>query len=65
LNTLFLLRTAVRSAYQALSRNPDKLDQQALEAYLSQSLSIADLENRERQWMSSRNSGNGFFPAPN
>jgi hypothetical protein len=58
------LRTALRSAYQAFSRNSDKLDQQAFEAYLSQSVSISDLENRERQWMSSRNSGNTFFPSP-
>jgi hypothetical protein len=65
LNTLFLLRNALRSAYQALTCNPDKREQQALEAYLSQSLSIADLENRERQWMNSRNTGNAFVPTSN
>ncbi len=60
LNTLYFLQTALHSAYQAFGRNSDKREQQALEAYFSQSLSMADLENRERQWMSSHNSGNAF-----
>ena len=65
MNTLFFLWTSLCSACRAFSRNSDKQEQQAFEAYLSQSQSVNDLEYRERQWMRTDHSGNDFFAVSN
>ena len=53
MNHIFFLWSAVRSACEALNLNADRDDQRAVEAYLSQSQSVSELEYRERQWMRS------------
>ena len=51
MNFLHLLWTSARCACQTISRNADQREQQAVEANLSKSQSIAELEYRERQLM--------------
>jgi hypothetical protein len=53
MNHLFFLWSAVRSACEALNISSDRQDQRAVEAYLSQSQSVSELEYRERQWLRS------------
>lgn len=65
MNTLFFLWSAIRCLGRSLGRLSDEQEQQAVEAYLSQSQSINDLECRERQWMRSGDSGSDFFFAWN
>lgn len=54
MNTLYFLWATAHSAYLALGRNADRQEQHAVEAYLSRSQSVAELEYRERQWMRAR-----------
>lgn len=65
MNSLFFLWLAVSTACRRWSRRSDEQEQQAVEAYLSQSQSINDLEYRERQWMRSHDSGKDLFFAWN
>ena len=53
MNHLFFLWSAVRSACEVLNINADRDDRRAVEAYLSQSQSVSELEYRERHWMHS------------
>jgi len=51
MNHLFFLWSALRSVHQAYSRHADSQEQRAVEAYLSASRSVSELEYRERQWL--------------
>ena len=54
MNPLRFLWTAGRSAYMAFGRRSDHHEQQTVEAYLSKSQSVAELERREHQLMRTR-----------
>ncbi len=51
MNHLFFFWSALRSMQQAYSRRADSQEQRAMEAYLSGSQSVYELEFRERQWL--------------
>jgi hypothetical protein len=53
-NTLSFLWSTFNSAYQALGRASDKLEQREVESYLSHAQSFAELEYRQHHWMQSR-----------
>ena len=54
MNFLHLLWTSAQSAFQSISRSANQREQHAVEAYLSKSQSVAELEFRERQLMRAR-----------
>ena len=63
MNLLLTLWTAVRRFSPSRLSGTDNTEQRALEDYLCQSQTIADVERLDRQYMRSCHSGNDFFAA--
>ena len=51
MNFLALTWSAAKSVYETITAPAQEQDQRAMDAYLSQAQSVAELEYRERQWM--------------